>query len=71
MTQKRPIRLTLQIPPEAHQRLVHLRDSTDSVSFVEVIKRALWAYDHLLEHRDEKQTVTVLGTDGVRTKLAI
>jgi hypothetical protein len=67
MAKEKTTRLNLVLPQRTVDRLDNLREKTEAVSYVEIVKNALKAYEVLVDEFIAGNEILSRGKDGVLT----
>jgi hypothetical protein len=62
--ESKPTRVQLELWPKSYKRLLRLKDSTDAVSYVEVVKAALKVYEVVVQIQEDGWSLMAQGPDG-------
>ena len=63
--ERETMRVRLEMPPQAMERLQQLKDKTEAASYAEVIRNALRLYEALIAEAERGAEFQVKGPDGV------
>lgn len=64
MSKKETVRVQMELPPPAIERLKALKDKTEAASYAEVTKNAYRLYDLLIEMQEEGRSLLVKEPSG-------
>lgn len=64
MSKKETVRVQMELPPPAIERLKALKDKTEAASYAEVTKNAYRLYDMLIEMQEEGRSLLVKEPSG-------
>ena len=64
MSKKETVRVQMELPPTAIERLKALKDKTEAASYAEVTKNAYRLYDMLIEMQEKGHSLLVKEPSG-------
>ena len=71
MSKKETVRVQMELPPPAIERLKALKDKTEAVSYAEVTKNAYRLYDMMIEIQESGRSLLVKEPSGEIRELQI